>query len=50
MPKASKSSAREEAPVSTQQEANEISQEELPSSEQKTDLEVTFNPLDNNHK
>ena len=44
MPKANKSSAREEAQVSTQQEANETSQEELPSSDQESDSEVTFNP------
>ena len=44
MPKASKSSAWEEAQVSTQQEAIETSQEELPSSDQETDSEVTFNP------
>ena len=50
MPKASKSSAWEEAQMSAQQEAIETSQEELPSSDQETDSEVTFNPLDNNHK
>ena len=44
MHKASKSSAWEEAQVSTQQEANETSQEELPSSDQESDSEVTFNP------
>ena len=44
MPKASKSSAREEAQVSAQQEANDTSQEELPSSDQETDSEVTFQP------
>ena len=44
MPKASKSSVWEEAQVSTQQEANETSQEELPSSGQESDSEVTFNP------
>ena len=50
MAKASKNSAQEEAQASSQQEANETSQEELPSSDQETDSEVTFNPLDNNHK
>ena len=50
MPKASKSSASEEAQVATQQEANETSQEEPPSSDQETDSEVTLNPLDNSHK
>ena len=30
--------------MSTQQEANETSQEELPSSDQESDSEVTFNP------
>ena len=49
MPKATKSSAWVEAQVSSQQEAHEISQEELTSSGQETDPEVTFNPLDN-HK
>ena len=44
MPKASKSSAWEEAQESSQQEANETSQEELPSSDQDADSEVTFNP------
>ena len=44
MPKASKSSAREEAQVSTQQEAHETSQEELPNSDQESDSDVTFNP------
>ena len=44
MPKASKSSAQEEAQVSSQQEAIETSQEELPSSDQETDSEVTFKP------
>ena len=44
MPKASKSSAQEEAKVSTQQEANETSQDKLPSSDQESDIEVTFNP------
>ena len=43
MPKASKSSAQEEAQVSSQQEAIETSQEELTSSDQETDSEVTFN-------
>ena len=43
MPKATKSSARVEAQVSSQQDANEISQEELTSSDQETDPEVTFN-------
>ena len=50
MPKATKSSAQVEAQASSQQEANESSQEELTSSDQETDQEVTFNPLDNNHK
>ena len=50
MPKASKSSAWEEAQASFQQEANETSQEELPSSDQETDSEVTSTPLGNNHK
>ena len=44
MPKASKSYAQEEAQAFTQQEAIETSQEELPSSDQETDSEVTFNP------
>ena len=44
MPKTSKSSAQEEPQVSTQQEANETSQEELPGSDQESDSEVTFNP------
>ena len=44
MPKASKSSAWEEAQVSTQQETNETSQDELPSSDKGSDTEVTFNP------
>ena len=44
MPKVSKNSAWEGAQVSSQQEANETSQEELPSSDQETDSEVTFNP------
>ena len=43
MPKANKSSARVEAQASSQQDANEISQEELTSSAQETDPEVTFN-------
>ena len=50
MPKATKSSAQVEAQASSQQEANETSPEELTSSDQKTDQEVIFNPLDNNHK
>ena len=47
MPKASKKSAQEEVQepqVSTQQDTNESSQEELPSSDQESDTEVTFNP------
>ena len=44
MPKATKSSAWVEAQVSSQQEANETSQEQLTSSDQETDQEVTFNP------
>ena len=44
MPKATKSSAWVAAQVSSQQEANEISQEDLTSSDQETDPEVTFNP------
>ena len=44
MPKASKSSAHKEVQVSTQQEAIETSQEELPSLDQESDSEVTFNP------
>ena len=44
MPKATKSSAWVEAPASSQQEANETSQEELTSSDQETDKEVTFSP------
>ena len=47
MPKASKKSAQEEvqeAQASTQQETNETSQDELPSSDQESDTEVTFNP------
>ena len=46
MPKASKKSAWEEvqeAQVSTQPDTNESSQEELPSSDQESDTEVTFN-------
>ena len=50
MPKASKNSAQEEAQVSTHQETKETSQDELPSSDQESDTEVTFDPLDNNHK
>ena len=50
MPKATKSSAWVGAQASSQQEASETSQEELTSSDQETDQEVTFNPLDNNHK
>ena len=49
MPKATKSSAWVEAQASSQQEAHETSQEELTSSDQETDPEVTFNPIDN-HK
>ena len=44
MPKATKSSAWVEAQTSFQQEANETSQEELTSSDQETDQEVTFKP------
>ena len=44
MPKATKSSAWEEDQASSQQEANETSQEELTSSDQETDPKVTFNP------
>ena len=44
MPKATKSSAWVEAQRSSQQESNEISQEELTSSDQETDQEVTFDP------
>ena len=47
MPKASKKSAQEEvqeAQVSTQPDTNESSQEELPSSDQESDTEVTLNP------
>ena len=44
MPKATKSSAWVEAQVSSQQEAHETSQEELTSSDQEIDPEVTFNP------
>ena len=44
MPKASKSYSWEEAQASIQQEAIETSLEELPSSDQETDSEVTFNP------
>ena len=44
MPKASKNSSREEAQMSTQQETNETSQDELPSSDQESETEVTFNP------
>ena len=43
MPKATKSSAWVEAQASSQQDTNEISQEELTSSDQETDPEVTFN-------
>ena len=50
MPKATKSSAWVEAQASSQQEANETSQEGPTRSDQETDPEVTFNPLDNNHK
>ena len=49
MPKATKSSAWVEAQASSQQEARETNQEELTSSDQETDKEVTYNPLDN-HK
>ena len=47
MPEASKKSAQEvaqEAQVSTQPDTNESSQEELPSSDQESDTEVTLNP------
>ena len=44
MPKTSKNSAQEEAQASTQQETNETSQDELPSSDQESDTGVTFNP------
>ena len=47
MLKASKKSAQEEvqeAQVSTQQDTNESSQEELPSSDQESDTEATVNP------
>ena len=44
MPKASRNSAWEEAQMSTQQETNETCQEELPSSDQESETEVTFNP------
>ena len=47
MPKASKKSAREEvqeAQVSTQPDTNKSSQEDLPSSDQESDTEVTLNP------
>ena len=50
MPKATKSSAWVEAQASSHQEADETSQEEFTSSDQETDPEVTYNPLDNNHK
>ena len=50
MPKATKSSAWVEVQATSQQEANETSQEELTSSDQETDPEVTFTPLDKNHK
>ena len=43
MPKATKSSTRVEAPVPTQNELNESSQEELSSSDQEHDPEVTLN-------
>ena len=43
MPKATKSSAQVEAQAFSQQEANKTSQEELTSSDQETDPEVTFN-------
>ena len=49
MPKASKKSAREEvqeaqAQVFTQSDVNESSQDEIPSSDQESDPEVTLNP------
>ena len=49
MPKASKKSVWEEvqeaqAQVSTQPDTNESSQEEIPSSDQESDTEVTLNP------
>ena len=44
MPKATKSSAQVDGQASSQQEANETSQEELTSSDQVTDQEVIFNP------
>ena len=44
MPKATKSSAWVEAQASSQKEAHETSREELMSSDQETDPEVTFNP------
>ena len=49
MPKASKKSVREEvqeaqAQVPTQPDTNESSQEEIPSSDQESDTEVTLNP------
>ena len=42
MPKASKKSDWEEAQVSTHQEINESSQDELTSSDQESEAEVTF--------
>ena len=49
MPKASKKSAQEEvqeaqAQGSTQSDVNESSQDEIPSSDQESDPEVTLNP------
>ena len=49
MPKASKKSVWKEvqeaqAQVSTQPDTNESSQEEIPSSDQESDTEVTLNP------
>ena len=45
MPKTTKNSAQVEAQVSSQQDAYETSQEEITSSHQETDPEVTFIPL-----
>ena len=50
MPRKTKSSAWVEAQASSQQETHETSQEELTSSDQETNPDVTFNPPDNNHK
>ena len=44
MPKANKSSAQVEAPVPTQEEPVESVQEELSSSDQEQDTELTLNP------